>query len=373
MSTLHTASRSTADVQPVAEPDSKFGACPAAPIPAPDAESLAADLARYLTHHLGRATPCDPHYLNLALSWAIRDRLMADWQATQAALNAPNQRRACYLSLEYLMGRILGNQILNRGVGAAVDDALSRFSIDLETLEDHEHDAGLGNGGLGRLAACFIDSAATLGLPLIGYGLRYEYGMFIQAIHDGNQVEEPDHWLRDGFPWEIARPEATRIVRFGGHTVHEQVQHGGQTQLRVRWVDTDDVLAVPYDIPVPGYRHAVVNTLRLWKAEATDAFSLHDFNSGAYAEAVAEKNSAENITMVLYPNDATENGKELRLRQQYLLSSASLQDTLANWLARRQDQPWAAFPEQHLFQLNDTHPAIAIAELMRLLVDEHQL
>jgi starch phosphorylase len=237
----------------------------------------------------------------------------------------------------------------------------------LEYLAAAEIDAGLGNGGLGRLAACFLDSCATLQLPVMGYGIRYEYGMFRQRIVDGYQIEEPDHWLRDGNPWEQERPEFTQRVRFGGHTEYYQTE---TKEPRVRWVNSRDVLAVPYDIPIPGYRNGTVNTLRLWKAAATDAFDLGEFNSGGYAESVATKNEAENITMVLYPNDASENGKVLRLRQQYFLASASLQDVVERWVMVHKGD-FSRFAADNCFQLNDTHPSCAVPELMRILMDDH--
>ncbi len=271
--------------------------------------------------------------------------------------------------MEFLIGRSLGNAMLNLGLTDAVSQALFDMGLKLEELVEEEQDAGLGNGGLGRLAACFMDSCATLQLPVTGYGLRYEYGMFRQSIADGYQVEEPDHWLRNGHPWELERPEWTVRVRFGGRTEFFRSRDGRD---RVRWLDTNDVLAVPYDVPVPGYKNGTVNTLRLWKAAATDEFDLREFNAGDYADSVASKNAAENITMVLYPNDASENGKELRLRQQYFLASASLQDVLNRWVATRGND-FSRFAEENCFQLNDTHPSIAVAELMRLLVDEHDL
>ena len=228
---------------------------------------------------------------------------------------------------------------------------------------------GLGNGGLGRLAACFLDSCATLQLPVKGYGLRYEYGMFRQQIIDGQQVEEPDHWMRDGNPWELERPEYTQRVHFGGHTEFRKDDNG---KLRVQWVDTHDVLAVPFDTPIPGYRNNTINTLRLWKAAATDEFDLGEFNAGDYPGSVAAKNAAEHITMVLYPNDASECGKELRLRQQYFLASASIKDVLREWI-RLHGHDFSTFAEKNCFQLNDTHPAVSVAELMRQLMDEHHM
>jgi starch phosphorylase len=240
--------------------------------------------------------------------------------------------------------------------------------MEFEELSEVEPDAGLGNGGLGRLAACFLDSCATLQLPVTGYGIRYEFGMFRQEIADGRQVEEPDHWLRNGNPWEVERPEYTQRIRFEGRT--EFSREGGR--LRTRWVDTHDVLAVPYDYPIPGYRNGTVNTLRLWRAAATEEFDLGEFNAGLYPESVAAKNAAENITMVLYPNDVSESGKELRLRQQYFLASASLQDVIARWIGT-DGHEFSTFAEENCFQLNDTHPSCAVPELMRLLMDEHGL
>jgi starch phosphorylase len=278
-------------------------------------------------------------------------------------------KRAYYLSMEFLMGRALGNAMLNLGLSHAVHRALYDLGMRLEPIADAEPDAGLGNGGLGRLAACFLDSCATLQLPVKGYGLRYEYGMFRQRVENGYQLEEPDHWLRDGFPWELERPEYTQRVHFGGRTEFYRDDSG---QLRARWVDTHDVLAVPYDVPIPGYRNGTVNTLRLWKSVATEEFDLDEFNAGSYVEAVGAKNAAEQITLVLYPNDASESGKELRLRQQYFLASASLKDIVRDW-KRVHGTDWPAFADKNVCQLNDTHPTIAVAELMRLLIDEEHL
>ena len=267
------------------------------------------------------------------------------------------------------MGRALSNAMLNLGITDAVTRVLYDYGIELEEVEAAEHDAGLGNGGLGRLAACFLDSCATLQLPVLGYGLRYEYGMFRQELLNGYQIEEPDHWLRDGNPWELERPEYTQRIHFGGHTELYNDENGAT---RVRWVNTHDVLAVPYDIPVPGFRNDTVNSLRLWKSTATDEFDLDEFNAGDYAESVKSKNVAEHITMVLYPNDASENGKELRLRQQYFLASASIKDVLRRWV-RLHGTNFDTLADKHCFQLNDTHPSVAVAELMRLLVDEYRV
>lgn len=334
-----------------------------------DSNALANDFERYLTRFLGRFVGCLPFYLYEALSLTMRDRIMTDWRNTWKAHEEKGVRKAYYMSLEFLIGRSLGNHILNLGIEEETKAAMNQFAKDLEDIISEEHDAGLGNGGLGRLAACFMDSCATLNLPVIGYGLRYEYGMFRQKIENGYQVEGPDHWLRDGNPWELERPEFTQVIKFGGH-VDVITEHDGKT--RTVWNDTSDVLAIPYDVPISGYKNNTVNTLRLWSASATNVFSLDDFNAGSYAEAVEAKNDAEHITMVLYPNDASENGKELRLRQQYFLASASLQDVMRMWHCDKEKNS-EAFIEQNVFQLNDTHPTIAVAELMRLLMDVNDL
>ncbi|ATG91169.1 glycogen/starch/alpha-glucan phosphorylase [Methylomonas koyamae] len=331
---------------------------------------LIADFKHYYSHRLGRDENCrSPHYAYEALSLAISDRLVERWKKTYNVYRDSDCKKAFYLSMEFLIGRSLSNAMLNLGVDTVVKQALYDLGLEMEELVESEPDAGLGNGGLGRLAACFIDSCATLQLPVTGYGLRYEYGMFSQQIVNGEQVERPDHWLRMGNVWEIERPEYMHRIKFGGRTQSHIDEKGHK---RTSWVDTHDVLAMPYDTPVPGYKNGTVNTLRLWKAIATEEFNLQEFNAGDYAEAVAEKNTAENITMVLYPNDANENGKALRLQQQYLLASASLQDVIANWVGRHGNN-FAKFAEKNCFQLNDTHPSIAVAELMRLLMDIHGL
>jgi starch phosphorylase len=333
-----------------------------------DAASLIHDYRRYFTYSLGQNKYCHSvKYFYKALALTVRDRLMERWKKTRYTYIESHCKRGYYLSLEFLMGRTLGNAMLNLGITDTASQAMKELGIKLEDLSEAEIDAGLGNGGLGRLAACFLDSCATLQLPVMGYGIRYEYGMFRQRIVDGRQIEEPDHWLRDGNPWEQERPEFTQNIRFGGRCEHYRAESGEQ---RVRWVESRDVLAVPYDIPIPGYRNGTVNTLRLWKAAATDAFDLGEFNAGDYAESVATKNEAENITMVLYPNDASENGKVLRLRQQYFLASASLQDVVDRWvMVRRGD--FSEFAANNCFQLNDTHPSCAVPELMRILMDDH--
>ena len=335
-----------------------------------DKKSFVSDFKRYYSHRLGRDANCrSPHYAYEALSLTVTDRLIERWKQTYTTYREKDCKKAYYISMEFLMGRALSNAMLNLGITNTVEKALYDMGLDMEELIDSEPDAGLGNGGLGRLAACFIDSCATLQLPVTGYGLRYEYGMFSQAIANGEQIEKPDHWLRNGNVWEIERPEYTVRIKFGGHVEKYTDEYGKEI---VRWVNTDDILAVPYDVPIPGYQNGTVNTLRLWKSEATEEFNLQEFNAGEYAEAVAEKNTAENITMVLYPNDANENGKVLRLKQQYLLASASLQDVVANWVGRH-GEDFSHFAEKNCFQLNDTHPSISVAELMRLLMDEHSL
>jgi glycogen phosphorylase len=332
-----------------------------------DTPGIVYDFMHHYAHHLGRDKYCSSmRYHYQALAFTIRERLIERLNNTRSAYIAADTKTAYYLSLEFLMGRALGNAMLNLGVTDATTRAIEQIGRTLEEIAEEEIDAGLGNGGLGRLAACFLDSCATLQLPVMGYGIRYEYGMFRQRIENGRQVEEPDHWLRDGHPWELERPEYTQRIRFGGRS--EQFMNS-EGKLVYRWVDAHDVLAVPYDIPIPGYQNGTVNTLRLWKSAATDAFDLEEFNAGSYTESVAMKNEAENITMVLYPNDASESGKALRLRQQYFLASASLQDVMARWISR-QGRDFEHFAERNCFQLNDTHPSCAVPELMRLLMDE---
>lgn len=335
-----------------------------------DEKSIEHDFKSYYGNHLAQDKGCaSGHYLYTSLALTLRDRLFERMKHTKHIYAETKCKQAYYLSMEFLMGRAMGNAALNLGLDDSVTKAMNNIGLTFEEMTELEHDAGLGNGGLGRLAACFIDSCATLQLPVTGYGLRYEYGMFQQSISNGNQVEMPDHWLRDGNPWELERPEFTQRIKFGGHTEFHKDSKG---EMSVYWVDTNDVLAVPYDVPVPGYQNGTVNKLRLWKASATDEFNLEDFNAGSYTESVACKNEAENISMVLYPNDASENGKELRLRQQYFLASASLQDILDYWVTTHGEN-FDTFADKNCFQLNDTHPTVAVAELMRLLMDEHGL
>jgi starch phosphorylase len=333
-----------------------------------NAVGLEEDFCRYFNHTLGwDKASVSSHHVYSSCALVLRDRLVERWRHTRRAYDETGCRQAYYLSLEFLMGRALGNALLNLGLEGASAEAMRNLGLELEEVQELESDAGLGNGGLGRLAACFLDSCATLQLPVTGYGIRYEYGMFRQKIEHGRQVEEPDHWLRNGNPWEIERPEFAVKIKFGGRSDFYTDAEG---HTRARWIDTQDVLAVPYDVPIPGYRNGTVNTLRLWKAAATEEFNLDEFNAGSYTEAVAAKNAAEHITMVLYPNDASENGKELRLRQQYFLASASLQDVLRKWV-HKHGADFTGFAEKNCFQLNDTHPTCAVPELMRLLMDEH--
>jgi starch phosphorylase len=330
--------------------------------------SLDCEIHRHLHFTLGHNTKsANMRYLYRALAIAVRDRLIASWNATEQRIATKANRKVHYLSLEFLVGRSLSNAVLNTDLEETTRTALHEFGATLEEIVERERDAGLGNGGLGRLAACFLDSCANLQLPVRGYGIRYEYGMFHQRIEQGRQVEEPDHWLLYGNPWELERSESTRRVRFYGRS---ELYYDAQGVHHCRWVDTADVLAVPFDMPIPGFRNKTVNTLRLWKAAATNAFDLNEFNAGGYSEAVAAKNMAEKISMVLYPNDSSENGKELRLKQQYFLVSASLQDVLSDWV-ERYGRDLSRFGEANCFQLNDTHPACAVPELMRLLMDEY--
>ncbi|KAJ1348130.1 hypothetical protein KIN20_003359 [Parelaphostrongylus tenuis] len=311
------------------------------------------------------ATPRDYY---MALANTVRDHLVSRWIRTQQHYYENDPKRVYYLSLEFYMGRTLSNTMMNLGIQATVDEALYQLGLEIEELQEIEEDAGLGNGGLGRLAACFLDSMATLGIPAYGYGLRYEYGIFKQLIRDGWQVEEPDDWLRFGNPWEKARPEYMLPVNFFGRVVKDQKGHA-------QWIDTQVVFAMPYDTPVPGYHNNVVNTLRLWSAKAENHFHLKFFNDGDYVQAVMDRNLSENITRVLYPNDNVFIGKELRLKQQYFLVAATLQDIIRRFKSSKYGcrdairNKFDNFPEKVAIQLNDTHPSIGIPELIRLLVD----
>ena len=302
-----------------------------------------------------------------ALAYSVRDRLMERWFKTQSAYYMADAKRVYYLSMEFLMGRALLNSVVNLGAREAHLQGLSQLGYDLEALQEKEWDAGLGNGGLGRLAACILDSAATLALPFYGYGIRYEYGIFQQRIVDGAQVEAPDNWLRYGNPWEIPRTDAIFLVRFYGRTEHAKDATG---QVRANWVDTQEVWAMAYDTPIPGFCNDTVNTLRLWSAKSSRDFDLRYFNEGDYASAVRNKTESENISKVLYPPDAQYSGRELRLKQQYFFVSATLQDVMRRFL-KTGGRSLADLPNEVAIQLNDTHPVLGIPELMRILVDDY--
>ena len=326
---------------------------------------LQEDYAHHLRYTLAKdentATARDRY---LAFAFAIRDRITERWMDTQAEYHRQNSKYVYYLSLEFLIGRLLGNNVINLKADQLCRDALRSYGVDWNTLRDFETDAGLGNGGLGRLAACYLDSMSTLDLAAMGYGIRYDYGIFRQKIVDGQQVEEPDHWLKDGYPWEIARPEYAQTVSFGGTVECERGEDGST---KWAWKPDSTVQGVPYDLPIVGYNHAV-NTLRLWSARALDEFDLADFNQGSYVAAVETKVLAENLTKVLYPNDNTMAGKELRLKQQYFFVACSLRDILRRF--RQNNDDWGLLPQKAFIHLNETHPALVIPELMRILVDE---
>jgi len=313
----------------------------------------------------GIATPNDYY---MALAYTVRDRLLQRWLSTTRTYLEKNVKIVSYLSAEFLLGPHLGNNLINLGIYEQVRQAVNESGLDLQTLLAQEEEPGLGNGGLGRLAACYLESLATLELPAIGYGIRYEFGIFDQEIRDGWQVEITDKWLQYGNPWEIARPEATQTVKFGGHT-ETYTDHQGT--MRVKWIPAQEVKGVPYDTPILGYRVNTANTLRLWKAEAPESFDFEAFNLGDYYGSVDAKIVSENITKVLYPNDEPLQGKQLRLQQQYFFVSCALQDMIRIHQAR--GNTVETFHEKFAVQLNDTHPSIGVAELMRLLVDEHEI
>ncbi len=302
----------------------------------------------------------------MALAYTVRDRLFQRWIATAEAYSKTAARTVCYLSAEFLLGPHLGNNLINLGIYDQVKQSIEELGLDFKELLEQEEEPGLGNGGLGRLAACYLDSLATLEIPAIGYGIRYEFGIFDQDIRDGWQVEITDKWLRFGNPWEVARPEWEVEVKFGGHTETYMDEHG---HYRVRWVPYKVVKGIPYDTPILGYKVNTCNTLRLWTSEAPESFNFEAFNSGDYTGAVHQKITSENISKVLYPNDNLTQGKLLRLEQQFFFVSCSLQDMIR--ILFRQNLPLEKFHEKFSIQLNDTHPSIAVAELMRLLLDEH--
>lgn len=303
-----------------------------------------------------------------ALSLSIRDKLIRNWLRTQHTYSEKDVKKVYYLSLEFLMGRLLGNALVNLDYYDDCFKIMKKLGYSLEEIREEEHDMGLGNGGLGRLAACFLDSLSTLGMPAYGYGIRYEYGIFKQDIQNGYQVEQPDNWIQYGNPWEIIRPEINYRVRFNGKVITRQKHNGS---VKYKWVETEDILAVAYDVPVPGYNNDTVNNLRLWQATSTNEFNFDSFNKGDYLSAVQHKNESEIISKVLYPNDSFYSGKMLRLKQQYFFVSATLQDIIKNY--RKLHSNFKKFPEKVSIQLNDTHPAIGIPELMRILLDEEGL
>ncbi len=303
----------------------------------------------------------------VALAYTIRDRLLHRFlKSVDTYKKDSNTKIVCYLSAEFLMGRHLGNNLINLDIYQEIETVIKDLDLDLDELFEEEPDPGLGNGGLGRLAACFLDSLASLEIPAIGYGIRYEFGIFHQLIRDGWQAEVPDNWLKFGNPWELARPDETVEIKLGGHTEN---YHDNQGNFKVSWIPDRIVMAIPHDTPVPGYKTNTVNPLRLWKAEASEDFNFDAFNAGNYDRAVEEKIQSETISKVLYPNDNTPEGKELRLAQQYFFVSASIQDLIR--LHLRNNDSLENLHERAAVQLNDTHPAIAVAELMRLLMDEH--
>jgi starch phosphorylase len=334
-----------------------------------DRVSLKHSFANRLIYSLGKdpitATHRDWFHTT---AYAVRERLIERWMETMRSYYDTDAKRVYYLSMEFLTGRLLVNSLLNMGFYEECRGALSDLELDIDRIRELEMDAALGNGGLGRLAACFLDSMATMGLPGYGYGIRYEYGMFTQRIEDGNQVEHPDNWLRYGNPWDFPRPEVLFSVKFGGRVVQFQNDQG---TIHFHWIDTEDVMAMAFDTPVPGYNTSTVNNMRLWTAKASRDFNLKYFNEGNYIKAVEDKNASENLSKVLYPSDTTLMGRELRLRQQYFFVCASLQDILRRFTKYHPDLD--ELPNKVAIQLNDTHPAIAIPELMRVLVDLHHL
>jgi starch phosphorylase len=327
-------------------------------------EALRRSISNRLIYGVGKdavaARPQD--WLNAA-ALAVRDRLVARWMKTTRQQYEQDVKRVYYLSMEFLIGRTFTNALLALGIYDQMNEALAGLGVDMSTVTELEPDAALGNGGLGRLAACFLDSMATLAIPGFGYGIRYDYGMFRQQIVDGEQVETPDYWLRAGNPWEFQRPEVQYIVHFGGRTI----QHGD----RVEWVETEHVNAMAYDTVIPGFGTSATNTLRLWSARATEELDLSAFNQGDYRRAVEAKEHSENVSRLLYPDDSTPAGRELRLRQEYFFVSATMQDLIRRY--QRTHSTFGRFAEKVAIHLNDTHPVLAIPELMRLLVDVHQV
>jgi starch phosphorylase len=341
----------------------------------PDRSGLTADdvfdgMTEHLFFTMGKLAPtASRHDLYMALSYAVRDRLMTRYLAGLEAIRSTPTRVVAYLSAEFLIGPQLGNNLLMLGIEEAAAEALRRFGInDINDILDVEEEPGLGNGGLGRLAACFLESLASLEIPATGYGIRYEFGIFDQLIRDGWQVEITDKWLKSGWPWELPHPDQACFVGFGGRTESYRDEHG---HYRVRWIPDEHAIGIPHDVPVLGYRVNTCDRLRLWRADATESFDFYAFNIGDYYGAVEEKVGSETLSKVLYPNDGTDEGRRLRLKQQHFFVSCSLQDMIRNLDAR--GIPVTEFADHWAVQLNDTHPAIAVAELMRLLLDDKLL
>jgi starch phosphorylase len=328
-------------------------------------DSILHQLKFSLAHDVQSATKRDWW---LATSKAVQERIIERMIATQAVHNHQDVRRVYYLSLEFLMGRLFSNGLYNAGIHSETQEALKELGLDMNELRGEEYDMGLGNGGLGRLAACFLDSLATLDYPAIGYGIHYEFGLFRQEFSNGHQIELPDDWMRFGTPWEIVRPEYTQIVELFGHVENVFDDKGNYVP---RWKDTTKIVGVPYDIPIPGYGTNTVNFLRLWESRPSEKINLEAFNRGGYSEALAAKTQSETVSKVLYPNDKTEAGKELRLIQQYFFVSCSLRDILRRYL--RSGDLLADLPVKVAMQLNDTHPSVAVVELLRILHDEHEM
>jgi len=332
-------------------------------------DSFREDIKQHLRYTLAKdefsKTKWD-NYRSVVLS--VMDRLHDRWIDTQQEYHKKNVKRVYYISMEYLIGRLMDNMLVNLGLQDVAAEAMAEAGLDYDEVRNSEWDAGLGNGGLGRLAACFLDSMATLGIPATGYGIRYDFGIFYQAIENGYQIEKPDLWLRYGNPWDIVRPKTKYNVPFYGHS---HAAHDDNGDLRFKWQDTRDVLAIAYDTPIPGFKNDVVNNLRLWKATSSSSIDLKSFNQGQYIDAVRDTQLNENISRVLYPNDKVFVGQELRLKQEFFLVSASMQDILRRFKISNDD--WRKLPDKVAIQCNDTHPNLAIPELMRVLVDEEGL
>ena len=334
-----------------------------------DKEILKRSMKEYLQLQMvSGVEEATPEQIYMALSMALKEQFMEAWTETQKRVKAEDRKMVYYMSMEFLMGRALGNNLINLGAQQAVRELMEEYGIDLNVIEDQERDWALGNGGLGRLAACFLDSLASLGYPAYGCGIRYKYGMFRQVIENGYQKEVPDNWLKNGNPFEVRRASHTKEIRFGGYTRGEYDESG-----RVRFLHEGyySVLAVPYDMPVIGYENGIIDTLRIWSAEPVEQLELSSFDAGDYAGADAAKNTAETICKVLYPNDNHYTGKELRLKQQYFFVSATLQRAVERYMETHEDIH--GLPEKVCIQMNDTHPAVSVAELMRILLDDYDL